>query len=269
MEIQTISSLSIAGMIFSALISMGLPIVLCILARTRLKTNIAPFFIGCGTFFVFAMILEQILHTVVFLLAGRFLTEHLVLYALYAGLAAAVFEETGRFLSMKLFMKKQLTRENSVMYGIGHGGIEAILIVGLTYISNLIVAFTINTGAMESSLSLLDDSLRDSTIQSISALWTTPGSTFFIAGIERILAICLQICLSVLVYQALASKKMLFWAAALGIHFLVDFAVVLAANYIPVAAVELLLLVFVAITAFYTLQVYKKAGASQEISQEN
>ena len=51
------------------------------------------------------------------------LTGNIWFYALYGGIAAGVFEETGRFTAMKFWMKKSLSKESSFMYGVGHGGI--------------------------------------------------------------------------------------------------------------------------------------------------
>ena len=39
---------------------------------------------------------------------------------------------------MKFWMKKWLDFPNALMYGIGHGGVEAILLGGLSGISNLV-----------------------------------------------------------------------------------------------------------------------------------
>ena len=257
MTLQTIPAASVAGIIFSLLITLCVPSALLIFMRLKLKTKIYPFFIGCASFFVFALVLEQILHAIVFTVTGPLLQENILLYALYGGLAAALFEETGRFISMKLFMKKCLTRENALLYGVGHGGFEAISLVGVTSIFNLLYAFTINSGALEASLSLLEPTLREQTVAALAPLWLTPSSQFFIGGIERLLAMVLHICLSVLVYKAVSGKKP-FFLIAFGIHFLVDFAVVLAANYLPLALVELVLLALVALVAFFTLKVYQE-----------
>lgn len=257
MTIQTVSISSILGMFFTLLISIGLPVALCILVCRKMKAKVSSFFMGCITFVVFALILEQFLHALVFNLAGSVLTNNIWLYALYGGLAAAAFEETGRFIAMKCFMKKQLTRENAVMYGVGHGGIEAILIVGMLYINNLLIAVMINTGGLEASLSMLDPSLLESTLQSMSGIWTTPSYLFFTAGIERILAICLQICLSVLIFKAVSGKKC-FFPIAFGIHFLVDFVAVVSSSYLSVIWVEIITLLIVSATAYFTLRVYHK-----------
>ena len=77
------------------------------------------------------------------------------LYYVYEALAAAVFEETGRLIAMKFWMNKWLDFRNALMYGIGHGGVEAILIGGLSGISNLVSMLMINSGAMQNTLAAL------------------------------------------------------------------------------------------------------------------
>ena len=126
LEWGTVSGASLGGMIFSLILSIGLPIALLILVKNKLKANLTSFVIGSAVFIVFALVLESLMHSVVLTATGTLLTDNLILYGLYGGLAAALFEETGRLIAMKFFMKDSLNKPNTLMYGIGHGGIEAI-----------------------------------------------------------------------------------------------------------------------------------------------
>lgn len=107
MEFGVVSGAAIMGMVCTLIISVGLPIGLLIFAKIKYKASIATFFIGAGTFILFAMLLEQCLHTGVIALLGGAdkLTANIWLYALYGGTAAAVFEETGRWIAIKFFLK--------------------------------------------------------------------------------------------------------------------------------------------------------------------
>lgn len=254
-----VSGVAIAGIIFSLVISIGLPIALMILVKKKLHAQMSALGIGALTFFVFALTLEQMLHMVMLRAAGDVLNGNLWVYALYGGLAAALFEETGRFVAMKFWMKKTLSKENSLMYGVGHGGIEAVLIVGMTYISNLMTVFMINSGQLESQFAAMEEGPgKELAIQSISVLWTMPGYQFFLAGVERISAVVLQICLSYLVYRAVKYGEKKFLFAALVIHFLVDAVTVLLSNTVPLVVLEIVL--FAAVAAF-ALWVKKMYGA--------
>lgn len=258
MDMQIISVASIIGMIFSLAIAIGVPVALLVLIHKKKGTGISSFFLGAATFFVAAMVLEQILHMAVLTLAGEALTGNIWLYGLYGGLAAAVFEETGRFVTMKFFMKKKLNTGNALMYGAGHGGFEAILIVGLAYISNLVTSIMINTGGMEASLAVLDEQTRTTTLESLSALWTTPSYLFYIAGAERIFAIVIQISLSVLMYLGVKYGKKFCIAGAYMLHFLVDFVSVIVSDKFGTIAAEVVILLIAALIVTSVYQVQKK-----------
>ena len=60
MELNTISGLAIAGVICSVVLSMVVPIALFIAGRVKLKARMSSFFIGAGTYLLFAMLLEQL-----------------------------------------------------------------------------------------------------------------------------------------------------------------------------------------------------------------
>lgn len=256
-----VSTVSIAGIIFSMVISIGLPIVLMIVVKKKLHAQMGALGIGVAVFVLFALILEQMLHSIMLRAAGDALNSNLWLYALYAGLAAALFEETGRIIAMKRWMKKTLSRENAIMYGVGHGGVEAVLIVGMTCINNLISAFMVNSGQIEQILSATPEGEgKELAMQAYTTLCTTPGYEFFLAGVERIAAIVLQICLSYLIYRAVKEGNQLYYLMAYGIHFGVDVLTIILANMIPHAVLEAVLLVLVAALAVRVKGMYAAEG---------
>lgn len=260
MEWGTVSTENMMGMVFTLAVAIVLPIVLLIIVRKKTGARISAFFIGCGIFIGFALILEQILHVIVLRTVGSILQSNIFLYGLYGGLAAALFEETGRLIAMKFFMKKNLNKGNALMYGVGHGGAEAMIIVGFSSVNNLISSVMINSGGMQMTISLLEPSLQEATYQQLKALWELPAYQFYLGGVERIFAIILQICLSVLAYKAVKANNKKFWAAAFLLHFIVDFVTVVTAGIgIPVWAVEMEVMVITAIIAYYTVRIYNKS----------
>ena len=258
MEIGHVGAGTFAGIIFSLCISIALPVVLLIVVHKKTKARMAMAVIGAATFFLFAMVLEQILHAVVLGVGGERITGNIWIYGLYGGLAAGLFEEVGRFVAMRFAMKKQLNLPNALMYGVGHGGIEAILIVGLASVSNLVTSIMINAGTLEASLGALDQATKEATLTQLSALWTTPSYQFFLSGIERIVAVTLHIALSVLVFQAVKLGKKRYWFLAFAIHAGVDFVTVVAANYLNLVLVEVMLAVLVAGVVALTISLCRK-----------
>lgn len=243
----TVSGASMTGMVISLLLSVGLPIFLCIFIYKKTKAWVPAFFIGCGIFVGFAMILEQICHAIVLTVTGSVIRDNIWLYGIYGGLAAALFEESGRWVAMKFCLKKHLSGENALMYGAGHGGIEAFLILGLSSMSNFLAAAMINGGLMEKTMTALEPAQQEISYNQLSVLWTTPAYQFYLAPVERISAIALQIALSILVFSAVKTGKKLHLTAAFGLHFAVDFLTVVCASVIPTWVLELGLLVVVAV----------------------
>lgn len=250
----TVSGLSIAAMAVSLAVCVGLPVGLCIYMKRVGKASLKSFFLGCGIFVVFALVLEQILHLIVRAVSGTFFSEHLIAYAVYGGLAAGLFEETGRYVAMKFFMKGHLSRQEAIMYGVGHGGIEAILLGGMACFSNLLTSIMINSGSLEKLLPT-----GDAGVQAVlSQLTGLPAWQFLLAGMERCSAVILHIVLSYLVYLGVKNHKIQFYILAVMVHFLVDAGVVLAANYIPVLALELGLLAVVLVMAAFVYVSYNR-----------
>ena len=262
MEIGTVSTASMVGMGFALVVGIILPIVLMIVVWKKTGARVSTFFIGCAVFIVFALVLESFMHAAVLGLTGTVIKDNIWLYALYGGLAAALFEEVGRLVAMKFFMKDRLDMPNALMYGVGHGGIEAILILGVTSISNLMASVMINSGTLASALEVLDEATASASLEQLSLLWTSPAHSFYLGGVERIFAITLQIVISVLVYQTVKTGKKFFWFAAFVMHFLVDAVTVVAANFLPLAAVEVLVAVMTAAAVWIAVRLTRKETAS-------
>ena len=237
-----VSTLTILAIIFTMFVSIGGPVFLCFLVVKKFHAKLYPAVIGAAAFVFFVLVLESLMHRAVLGVTGDVITGNIWPYGLYGGLAAGIFEETGRYLAMRLYMKKSLTKENSLMYGVGHGGIEAVMIVGMSYISNLMVALMINLKGLDSLLAGLDAATATATTEQLSALWTIPSYQFFFAGVERISAMMLQIALSYLVYRAVKEKQMKFYGIAVGVHFAVDAITVILSGYLGSSFVGLLVL---------------------------
>jgi len=245
---STVPALSLAAMAVTLVISFGLPIYLCVRYK-RCGAHLKNFFLGCAVFVLFVLVLESLMHAAVLGRFETFFTENIFAYALYGGFAAGLFEETGRYLAMRFLMKKTLNRQESLMYGAGHGGIEAMLLVGLTYISNISAAVMINSGAAAA--------LPEELLAQLSPLMVTPSWVFLMGGLERVSAIILHISLSYLVYRAVKDRKPGFYFLALFLHFAVDALTVLLTSFgLNMIVFELLLLAVVALLALWVRRMY-------------
>lgn len=262
MDLGTVSTASMIGMGVSGLLAIGLPVFLMFYVKFRYKGQINFFFIGAAMFVVSAMMLEQLCHAFVFGVTKGTIQNNIWVYALYAGLAAAVFEETGRLIAIRYFMngkKVKMNDVNAFMYGIGHGGAESVLIVGSTCVNNLTTAIMLNSGSFSDILSSLDDTTKQQTIEGIKQLVEAPFTAFYLAGIERIFAIAMQIAFTVLIYQAVKHQKKELAVIAYAAHFVVDFITVVASNFLPMISTECLIAAMAAamgVGAYFVWQKY-------------
>lgn len=220
----TVSDLSIVCMAVSCLFGFGLPIVLLLYFRKKFKADFMAFVVGGAVMFLFALVLEATVHQIILATpAGKAVLSSAILYAVYGGFMAALFEETGRFLAMKTVLRRYQKKDvNALMYGAGHGGIEAAAILGIGMVNNLIWAVMINTGNQAALTSSATGDVLASIQNVITALVETPAYVFLLGSVERVFAVALQIAMSVLVWFAVKKKKMYLFAISFLIHFLVD-----------------------------------------------
>lgn len=238
-----ISTATMIWLACGALFSFALPIGLLIWWRKTRHAKLTPFFVGALTFFVFALVLEPLLHQVCLVsdnAVSRALNASPFLYALYGALAAGVFEETGRYIAFRFLLPKKRfpERDTAVTYGIGHGGIEAILLMGLTYLTYIGLAAYLNAGAPGGGAI---PGLGEALPAVEAALKTLTPGAILAALLERAGAILLHIALSCFVFLAARDRtKRMWFPIAILIHAVVDFPAALCQRGIlPQAAVEI------------------------------
>jgi len=262
-----VPALSMVCMAFSFLFAFALPVVLCIWLRKKKKANLPPFFIGCAVMLLFALVLESIAHNLVLGSSiGGTIQGNTWLYALYGGLMAGLFEETGRFLAFKTVLKKYQSKDvNALMYGAGHGGFEAAALLGIAMLNNLILSVLINTNATQLVTSTLSGDTLAQVESAFEGLATSPPYVFLVGALERVFAVAIQMALSVLVWFA-AKKKGRVWLYPLAIllHLAVDGVTVLLADAgLPMLALEAVVGLMAAGLALLGRLVWKKESEQQ------
>lgn len=238
-----ISALSITGMIFSFLLAVSIPILMAVFFYKRFPYRLSSLFIGAAVFVVSQFILRQPLMRLLTIsdLHKAMSTNFLYLVVFYA-LSAGLFEESGRYVAFRLNRKKGLDWPNAVAMGIGHGGIEAILLAGLGQLNNIVMAIMIQNGSFDEKFAAV---LGDQAEVVRSALTDTAPPLFFLSGIERLLIMPVHVCLSVIVCLAVVKKKPLFLFAAILLHGLVNTPALMPGSFdLSIYAAEVFILVF-------------------------
>ena len=236
MEFAKVGARPLIALGIGAALSIALPLALAILWKLRKKERFTTILAGAATFLIFALLLEKPLQNVLLFPTqmglgdhplSLFLTAHPVLLALSAGFFPGVFEETGRLIAYKAVLKNRKNRETSISHGIGHGGFEAMYILGATYITYIAYAVMINTGAFGA---LVEQAAAAAPAQA-GALSELAGQlaelTLADVGMglgERVFAVLFHIGASILVFYACRDKKR-FWLYPLAVvlHTAMDF----------------------------------------------
>lgn len=262
-----IPALSIVFMGISALLAIGAPIALIVVFRKRFRIQTIPVVAGAAVFAVFVLILEAFVHQIVLRpdAAGNIaLMQSPVLYMLYGGFMAGLFEETGRFVCFKLLKKRYSGVKTALGYGIGHGGIESIILVGASLIISIISCLMINSVGTEHMIAAAGASSALAEAQ-IATLITTPPLQFLAGGFERLFAIAVQISLSVFVYYAAYDKRRLYlFPAAILLHAALDFvpalyqAGALGQGGWALIFLEALVCVYAAVLVYLALRLHRR-----------
>ena len=190
-------------------------------ARKKYKINFAVLGLGAVAFFASSQVLEKIVHLLVLHPQKDgtvpLMTENPLLYVIYGICMAALFEETARLIFFKWLEKKRTLEDSDALaYGLGHGGLE-LLYLGMGSLISLLILFSL----LESSNPDLANLLPKNTLETVQSL---SGWQVYLLGVERVLALVMQIGLSFWVYQAVRQKKWIYLVAAYGLHALFDLA---------------------------------------------
>lgn len=225
-----ISTATILACVATLFVSLLLPILALIVYATKNKGKgiVSAWFLGAAGFFVPQILIRIPILTA---LSGvqwflAFTQAHPLLYGLLMALTAAIFELAGRFAVAKL-MRKNLTYRRSLAAGLGHGGIEAMVIVGMTYINNLIYIAMIQSGSFDTVIAQTAEMGIDVTqLQVIrDSLLNTSPLLFLLGGFERLLTMVCHAAMSMIVCYAVHSKRIVpGLLLCLGIHTLIDSA---------------------------------------------
>ena len=270
-----VSTATILACVFTLCICLFLPVVLLILfVRKYKQERIFPaWLLGAAGFFVTQMLIRVPILTVLqtrdwFMAFSR---NAPFLYAFSLAFTAGLFELAGRFVVAKL-MVKNLTFRRSLAAGLGHGGIEAIVLIGLTYVNNLIYIVMINTGTFdilvaEASAAAISAPLDIDTILAQLELIKTqligyPSGLFLLASVERVLTICCHAGMSLIVCYGVATKKALpCLLICLGIHTLLDLTAgisLLIGSTLSMTAAYLIIYLILTLAAAVSLLIIRK-----------
>ena len=248
-----VDSAAITAFVVNIVICFGLPLGCVLYLLIAKRKAFIPVLVGAAVFVVFQLLIR--IPLLQYAIAPtdwwRDLVQRPWLLGIFLGLTAGLFEEFGRYLGYRTLLRKRSRWIDGFAFGVGHGGIEAMTLVGFANINNLVIAHLINTGQFDQLAPIMQEGAAEQLVAQFTSL---QPFDIYLGGIERVFAFIIQIALSVLVLLAVRKRKLWIVGIAVLAHMLIDAPVVIlpevfGANIyqieIFVAAVAVLSLVFI------------------------
>lgn len=205
-----------AAYFLSGALEILIPFCLGLVLKRRLEVSWRWFFVGALMFL--ASLIRFPLNGYVssaVLAQGYGGTLSVLILAAFPSLSAGVFEEGARYIAYRYIIDDH-SLKNGLMFGVGHGGIESVFVVG------------INVLTMGFLILFKPSILPPPILESISS---SPVYLPLVGLYERIGAMTLQVGLSVMVLECFRRKDMRYLFAAVALHFLVDFVALVTLRY--------------------------------------
>ena len=257
---------SIPSLIITVILMIAIPVG-CFLywrGKHKQRTKISYLIAGAIGFILSARVLELGVHYVCILAdnpVSRFINGNTWAFVLYGTMMAGVFEECGRHIVFKYILKKNRTRENAVLYGIGHGGIEILAVLLPTMILYLVIAILFSQGNVEEAMNQLKitEETAAAALPSVQAAAAFDYGMMAMNVVERLFAMSLHIGLTVIVYYGVISEKKGFLPLAILLHMLMDtFPALYQRGVVPLWTVEVWGAFWAAATGFIAARLYRK-----------
>ena len=217
-----VSSAWLVAASLSALFVIIYPLVLAVIAHQRLKVSWRYFGFGALIFFLFQIISRVPIVTVLGnVLAPQLKASPVFLYIWLAFLAltAGLAEEIGRYVGYRWLMKREeKTWSKAVMYGLGHGGLESMLLIGGLIILNIVNVLVLSS----LNLNTLPAAQHAQVVQQVNALNAQPIWMVFLGSWERLWTVPFHVAMSVIVLQVFVRNNIAWLWLAVVLHALLD-----------------------------------------------
>jgi uncharacterized membrane protein YhfC len=218
-----ISPVSLGFMFITLFLSLAVPVLAMIIVSVRKKGSFGVWIAGALGFIVPQILIR--IPVLNFLSGTNFYNDlasnNPYIFVFILALTAALFEACGRLVVLRVVFKNRLSYMTGFAAGLGHGGAESIVLVGLTYINNIIYSLLINSGRLDTVMP--DTDMADGVKQAIASV---SPELFLMAGFERVFTMAVHVILSlILAYFIFKGHTVIGFLLTVFIHFLMDFSV--------------------------------------------
>ena len=264
------TNLGIFLRILNSALMVGIPVVAALYFWRKGKLGFRPIWIGALVF-----VLSQVGHIPfnqflmmpglsalgIDLAAGSGVS--LWVLGLAAGLSAGVFEEFARYFAFRYWLNKEPHSLLPIKYGVGHGGIEAI-ILGLFTVAALVQVLIFRD---ESAFAALPPDQIELARSQIEAYWAVPMGQLLLGAWERVSAMLFHVGASILVYKSVRTRNWIWLVVAILGHTMLNTIAVIGVKSMDFVLLEAILFLFALVWLYWTWQV-REGDPPEEIIPE-
>lgn len=207
-----------ASTVFVSIMTLGVPFAALLYAYSTRR--LLPFLLGVSAFVVSQIIIRLPLLELLAAKSSSYLlwsVKYPIAFVLFLSFTAGIFEELARWIAMTYWMK-QRDGLSGVVFGLGHGGIEAFLLVGLP-------------------------------------VMTTLANIHWLSGAERLIAIVIHIGLSLIVLDSVKRQRFAYCVLAICLHGMINAFAGLLPFFLPAPAALIVIETVLFLLAILTLSI--------------
>jgi uncharacterized membrane protein YhfC len=171
---------------------------------------------------------------------------------------SGLFEETARYVVLRYAARDARRWRDGVMFGAGHGGIEAILIFGFGLFSSLTLLLT--GDALVAQLQATAPDQVGALQAQIDTVRNLEPWTLLLGIWERVLAITLHIALSLLVLRTVRDRHWIWWLVAAVWHAAFNGTALLVVRYAGIWQAEAALTLLSALSVYVIVRTRRDDG---------
>ncbi|MCL5076322.1 MAG: YhfC family intramembrane metalloprotease [Chloroflexi bacterium] len=244
----------------AAVFDLALPVALALLVRRRY--NVPWRFLGYGALVFF---LSQVITRIPGVLLAQSLLGPLIqsspllplIWLAILAATAGLFEEIGRYLGYIYLIKKEKSWRNALMYGIGHGGLESVLLGSVLASITLVNYIAISSLDATQLPPAQMEQIRQAQETFAKLEWWMP----LLGAFERAGAMIIQISLAVMVLQVFLRQSRWWLGGAIAYHSLVDFVAPLTLQHAGPVMAEVSVAGFALISLYWLLRWHAQGGS--------
>lgn len=206
---QVISTSVITTLMGEMIFLTTAPLLLFAILRIRVRVSFWSLLAGIIGYVLFAVELSGLVHT--FVMADGSASKELImgnplLYILYMSLVTIVFEEGGRFLMFKFFLRTIDKRSEALSYGVCYGGVEAIVASGIGAFASFTYASVLNQIGLDEFMATFSEAEPTEILDIVNSITSIRVIDCVFDVLERGVWIFIQVEFSIVVYYAVQKK---------------------------------------------------------------